>query len=318
MKFIVESTGKVLPGFWAEYVRVFNENFGAKFTSGDFEKKYRSPVLGGAIHAFCLTDDDKLIGATSILPLNYMVDGEIVTGGVSCDSFVDKDHRKKNPFLFRTLLAKVESHALEIGVNFVISVPNENSFLYTVHCCNWKLVGEYDFYIVPVGVRSRLGGNLIGRCASFLVSSVTRVFFLFGSSDGKETQKRIRICRDEPYLKYRLAQADYHRVIQEEREFIYRIYEEAGTPCAYLMDYQPRSPLVLHKALKYIFERNRKEIDIILFLGVDEVIHLPALKIPKCFEPRKMRFTIRLLNEKYSAALDIKNWELGILLMDTR
>jgi hypothetical protein len=318
MKIIVGRTTDVAPSLWQSYRAAFNGTFLSEFTESDFARKYASPPFGASLHALCTDDGGNVIGATSIVPLNYLVGEETVLGGVSCDSFVEKKHRKAAPFLFRTLLAKVESYARENGVNFVIAVPNENSFLYMVRLCDWKLIGEYEFYVVPAGAGRWLGENLFGRLASCMVSAMTRALFRVGKCDGAIARKPVRVRQDPEFVSYRLAQASYYRMTVRQVTFVYRLINEAGTKCAYLIDYQPRSASALHIAIEHVFTRHRKEIDLILFLGRERNTRLPIMRVPARFRPRNMRFIVRLLNEAHGSVLDINNWELGIILMDTR
>jgi hypothetical protein len=318
MKYIVKNTRSLDSVFWKGYKEVFNETFGTSFTEAGFASKYASPTLGESFHALCFNDDGALLGATSIVPLNYSIDGEKVLGGLSCDSFVIKNQRRENPFMLRALLSNVESYASDNGVKFVIAVPNENSYRYTTRFCKWIMIGEYEFYCVPVGVRTIAGHNIIGGCISLLVSKVAQLLISIGRYSRVAVDKRIKIIQDESYLGYRLNQAKYYYTQKSGYNFIYRIYNESGVMSAYLLDCQPRSPLGFRFALQHILKQHNKEIDVILHLGIEKNLSLPVLKIPKKFKPRAMRFLVRILDEKYNCILNIDNWELGIILMDTR
>jgi len=318
MKYIVKNTQSLDALFWKVYKEAFNETFGTSFTEEGFAIKYASPALGESFHALCFDNDGALLGATSIVPINYYIDGEKVLGGLSCDSFVIKNQRRENPFMLRALLENAESYASTNGIKFVIAVPNENSYRYTTRLCNWIMIGEYEFYCVPVGVRRLVGNNIIGRCISLLVSRVARLIISIGGYSSVGVNKRVKIAQDESYLSYRLAQAKYYYIKKDGYNFIYRIYNESGVMCAYLLDCQPRSPLVLRLAFKYILKHHDEEIDVILHLGIEQKPGLPVLEIPQKLKPRAMRFLARVLDEKYNCILNINNWELGIILMDTR
>lgn len=92
-----------------------------------FDWQYRKNPNGKAIILLAYEDSNNmLIGTSSILPLNLVINGEIIHSSLACNVQVHPDYRKKN--IFSNLLSSMPNNAMDSSIYSLFAIPNDNSF----------------------------------------------------------------------------------------------------------------------------------------------------------------------------------------------
>jgi len=93
-----------------------------------FDWQYRDSPYGKAVVLLSRDNNlnDMLVGTHTLIPLELIVDGEIITSSVCCNVQIHPDYRKKH--IFSNLLSSVPDSALTHNINSMFGIPNDNSF----------------------------------------------------------------------------------------------------------------------------------------------------------------------------------------------
>jgi hypothetical protein len=321
MNVVTKTTNELSGPFLSEYTEKFNCVFSTRFTVDDFIRKYRSPVLGYSVHSVALDDQGQIAGMNTIIPIEFEYLGKRVIWGLNCDTFVVSESRGDLRMLV-ALLSESAKVARAHGVELLFGIPNENSYLCFSKLMRWQDIGLYEFYALPIRM-----GNVIGKWKWLnpLSVAISGGLVFFGrcvrrlKSGPAAEIKPIRVLRSSKYWDYRLQQGKYEFVrLSDDEYYVYRNLTEFGARCSYIVDYQPRSNVLLEKAVQHIHQTHGSQLDLILFVGQLESPACNLVRIPPRFRPRKLRQYVKVLSGDYGEALLMKHWELGIILMDTR
>ncbi|MGI0073228.1 MAG: GNAT family N-acetyltransferase [Nitrosotalea sp.] len=93
-----------------------------------FDWQYRQNPQGKAVISLAKNGQDNnsiIIGVEAILPMKLMVDQQIVTGALSCNSAVDPNYRKKG--IFSQLISSIQEKSIERGISCIYGVANDKS-----------------------------------------------------------------------------------------------------------------------------------------------------------------------------------------------
>ena len=93
-----------------------------------FDWQYRDSPYGKAIVLLSRDNNSNnmLVGTHTLIPLELIVDGEIITSSICCNVQIHPDYRKKH--IFSNLLLSVPDYALTHNINSFFGIPNDNSF----------------------------------------------------------------------------------------------------------------------------------------------------------------------------------------------
>jgi len=92
-----------------------------------FDWQYRDNPNGKALVLLARDDsNNQIIGTNTIIPLELIVDGEIITSSLACNVQVHPDYRKKR--IISKLLLSMPESALANDIHSLFAIPNDNSF----------------------------------------------------------------------------------------------------------------------------------------------------------------------------------------------
>ena len=107
---------------------------------------------------------------------------------------------------------------------------------------------------------------------------------------------------------------NYSIVHLPDLDFVYKVEDYEGTRAAFLIDVTQKSAKNFCKAAKYIWKQEKKNCDIVLYVGVLPFGCTGFIKIPRKYEPKKFNFTAVLnstiINKKEFN--DINNWDMNL------
>jgi len=312
-------TKDVPESIWKSYIENFNFVFNKSFDLDHFINKYDS-YSNNSYHSFLIARN-KVVAATSIVPMKYWINKKKIIVGLVVDLFVVKEHRK-DPLIILKLYSELKK-IIKNEISIVIAVPNINSVRYFLNILKFKQVGNLNYKIFPVNIGniSFNGNKLINKFSQlfseihFFINKINSIFLV------SEDKPKIYLDLNNKFLKNRFN-GPYENYCKENYRFNYRIEIENGTKTAYLIYFdfngKPNFKALLY-AVKFI--KNKEDIDLILYVGSLTFCQTLMLKVPKFLEPKALPFIYENINLSLSQ-LDIvdnfKNWDFSLINYDVR
>ena len=300
----------------ALFGRVFNKNMAL----GEFDNKYAGSVMNYSYHGL-MADNGTIVGGYSAIPFKYRFFGKDHMFALSVDTMIDEKYRG-DPFALKKMANMVYDALKRDGIPFVFGFPNENVYLIRKKVLKWEDVGELDYYILPVRI-----GAVARRLRIFNV--VSGIFARLINLVPGEVDRRIRAegaecavekVNDQEFVKYRYAGG--YKIIKFNGGpyFAYKVFLEDNVRTAYLVDVFPLQKELVERAVRYIFESEGANIDVILYVGKLRSSPLNLFRAPKKIEPRKMRMAGRILIDSMidRRVFDINNWNVNLSNFDVR
>lgn len=305
---------------WLSYLDSFNTVFGLKHSLDHFQRKYRSPVSGYSYHAFLTLQEsnDDIVGALTVIPFEYHVFGTNKTIGLVVDVFIREGYRH-DPFSLKIMFQKVKEQLIQDRIDFIVAVPNDTAYPFWKNIVKLKEITTIPYYLMPIRI-----GNLAGGKKAFNLFSIPFVFawcagfrLLSSFFSREKKQKEISLIRSEQFFSYRFPE-DYQVVTKKHGCFYYRVYNENGISTVYLVEFFPRTPLLLSSALLHLAINVKA--DVILFVGMAPFFYPGWFRTPKRFEPKVLPLMgMSLLTESFNPELfRFSNWDFGLVNYDVR
>lgn len=306
---------------WASYCEAFNQVFERDYTLAYFRQKYQVTIDGCSYHSF-LTDEDKIVGACTVIPYKYIVEGRSVRVGLVVDVFILTEYREDPYSLFR-MYKLLKKELVNNNIAFTIAVPNDIAYPFWKSIVKWKDVGLLSYYTLPVKL-----GNVLGKYKSMLnaINSIglSVLLPLSGLIISKEKDAVIRIDRSVSLLEEHRYTSD-HKTLQIDNTFFsYRIISEHGVVTCYLIDFynlksKRKDNGSLRKAVAEIIKI--KEVDLIVFVGQLRMFQGLLFKVPFTKEPKHLYFMSDVIRPEMADAAviqSINNWDFGLFNYDVR
>ena len=287
--------------------------------------KYHSNHYGYSFHALCY-EDDNLIGFISAIPFKYKYHDENITVALTSDIFI-KEEARGDFTLFAQLYKRLKESCLPENIVCFLGVANENAYTYSVRILRCKEVMTLPYWILPV----RAGGILKKKCGVLLnVFSVSFSFLALWCNqlvsmifNSRANTPACSIVVDDLFLHYRLADSRYQNIIDGRYGFTYRITNDEGVKCAYILFLSQngtRTYRALCKCVSYIL--HHESVDMIMFNGTLNLKQGLLLKTPKRFEPRALHLTVNFLTKgfetQYSDIMQPNGIDFTLLNLDVR
>lgn len=306
---------------WASYCEAFNQVFEKDYTLGYFRQKYLVTIDGCSYHSF-LTDEAKIVGACTVIPYNYIVEGRVVRVGLVVDVFILTEYREDPYSLFR-MYKLLKKELVNHNIAFTVAVPNDIAYPFWKSIVKWKDVGLLTYYTLPVKL-----GNVLGKYKAFLntINSIglSVLMPLSGLLISNEKDTVIRIDRSVSLLEEHRYTSDHKILTIENAFFSYRIISEHGIVTCYLIDFyniksKRKDTGSLRRAVVEIIKN--EEIDLIIYVGQLRMSQGLLFKVPFSKEPKHLYFMSDVvMPEIVNAAVigDIANWDFGLYNYDVR
>ena len=310
---------------WIRIVAGSNRSFDRQTTKERLLILYNSNCFGYSFHAVCY-ENDSIIGFTSILPFQYVHNERTFKAGINGGSYVLKEYRN-DAFILKDMLDALKEECAGNDFSVFLGVPNKNTYKYLVVFSGFKLIGNLNYYALPVNLFTVLKKeklkfldvipSLFFRAYCF----INLVFSHICNSKGKISEYRLLITAD--FHKTRFSASRYTFVEKQNVKFWYRIVDEAGIITAYLMDFREnecRTNKALCAAVWYIVRKEK--IGILLYVGTLRMKQVLLLKTPSRFQPKKLPLMYSLLDidnkEQYDSMANIKLWDFSLMNFDGR
>lgn len=293
----------------------FNEVFSLNRPFEVMMNQYTQNPLGYSYHNV-VYDDDVIIGHTANVPSYYWVNGEKIEVVNGVDTFIKKEYRDGSIFLdhFTSTFQDLKERDIKMQFGF----PDAKVMKLYAKTRIVKKIGEMQTYILPY----RIGGikpslKLFNIFTEAFAWSYVYITGLFAS----KKIRKFKIEKDaESYnaTRYKRMDGAYQIVRDGDLEFFYKCMPFKGVRAAFLIDVTGKSAKHFNQAVKYILKHNRKEFDVILYVGNLYFSNTGLIKVPQKFAPKQFNFTIKFFDKGFNNQIvnDIRNWDVNLATYD--
>lgn len=285
-----------------EYTISFNQAFSQNKEVDFFLKKYLNSPLDYSFHSFAI-NEKKIVAACTIIPYEYKISERDVLIGLVVDTFILKEHRKKDPFLLLKMYKSLKSEIRKNKLIATVSVPNLNAYDYWKKIVKCQDLMNLNYYIT-------LNNKMI---LNFL--QIINKFILRNNS---QSQKKIRVVKNKKFYKQRLI--FNHKIYENDNHrSIFTFHSEKNKNIAYLIDFYniKTNKKDLGSLIFSIENIKNNNADIIIYVGKIDLNQLLLIKIPSFLEPKKLNVIIDNF-ENHEELLINDNWDFGLLNYDVR
>jgi hypothetical protein len=316
MQYLGKTTNDLTEKEFSELSDLFNHVFHKDISSAFLKRKYSSPLFEFSYHGLMYNDNGTIVGALTFIPFLYQFFDVKVIAGLAVDLMVHEHYRKD-------LLSVRQMHDMAIrrsgnSLDFVFAVPNSNSFLYYTKILRWREIGRLNYYIQVLNIsalkRKLSALNLASGSVSFFLNFLQANF---GGNIRDQKQPVSKVC-DELYMTYRYNKR-YNEIIRDSNTAYYSIEDESGINTAYVIDLFPLTKKWLGNVVNLIHKREKKNIDVIIYIGnaINNPVNL--IKVPRKLEPRGLTLIANNLSNKVDSRIyDIANWHFNLADLDVR
>lgn len=261
-------------------------------------------------------DDDRVIGHICAIPNYYWCNGEKVIFVDGVDAFIYKEYRDGEIFLNQ--LQSYFGHMKKIGVKLMLGFPDAKVMKLYAKTKVYTKIGEMQTYILPYrigGIKASL--KVFNWASEAFAWSYVWLTGLFASKDIAQ----FKIEKDTESFnatRYKRMDGNYQIVREGNLEFFYKVMPFKGVRAAFLIDVTGKSAKHFNQAVKYILKHDRKDFDLILYVGNLYFRNSGLIKVPQRFAPKQFNFIIKFFDKSYNNDMvkDIKNWDVNLASYD--
>lgn len=316
MEILVKKTFELLDDEIAAIYNLFDEVFGQKRVVATFRENYSNTPLGYSYHSILLSDDGETIGFHSCMPFYYRKNGEQFMAALGIDSMVKKEYR--DFFNFHDMIVQCQKRLKEDGCVLRIGFPNDNSYPVLKKGLKHRDIGKLTTYCMIRNV-SAVKPGLSGL--NFLSRGLSRLQYLCSFLSVGNKQYNFKYHKDRPTfdkVRYKWFGGHYERTNVKDSAIVYKIELYNGVETAFLLDVYPLSRSAFESAIRYIYRKERKKIDMIIYVGALPFTPISLITVPHRYEPKHFNFTCKPLVKDYfdDSLYDIRNWEVNLSSYD--
>ncbi|MGK4076602.1 GNAT family N-acetyltransferase [Bacteroides sp. CACC 737] len=316
MEILVKKTFELQDEEIVAIYALFDEVFGQKRDVATFRENYSNTPLGYSYHSILLSDDGETIGFHSCMPFYYRKNGEQFMAALGIDSMVKKEHR--DFFNFHDMIVQCQKRLKEDGCVLRIGFPNDNSYPVLKKGLKHHDIGRLTTYCMIRNI-SAVKHGLSGL--NFLSRGLSRLQYLcsflsVGNKPYNFKYHKDRLTFDK--VRYKWFGGHYKRVSVKDLTFVYKIELYNGVEAAFLLDVYPLSKSAFESAVRYIYRKERKKVDVIIYVGALPFTPIGLITVPHRYEPKHFNFTCKPLVKDYfdNSLYDIRNWEVNLSSYD--
>lgn len=299
---------------------LFREVFNKKKSIESFNRQFCSTPTSWSLHGL-LTDNGKIVGCYTAVPVKYRFFGEEHLFALSVDTMIKRQYRG-DPFKIMKMAQLVYEGLAKEGISFIYGFPKNDKVMTLLEkLLKWKKIGALEFYVLPINidvVKPSLG------CLKWPVKAFTEVLTLlcnlFISKKFRHLDFNIEKVNDDSFIQYRY---DNEYVLIKTKSygyFCFRIWNEDGIKTAYIIDVFPLNRNNLETAVNYIYKNYKNSADLIMYVGKLDFAPRNLFKVPAKYNPKKVNMGGRILSVKGvdDRIFDSTNWHVNLSDFDVR
>lgn len=312
MEFVTKGTTELSREELQQLKELFEEVFERPSSVEGFIKSYTSNYLGYSYHTLIIKEG-RIVGSNSLVPINYSIDGKVFRFVNSGGTMISKTCRGIENFY--DMIKESYRNAESEGFIACTGFPNDNSYPLFKGIKLMKDIGKMHTYILPYrvgGIKKKLVWlNLFSRlfCRCYVI--------ICGIIASKEAAN-FKIHKDHGTFddyRYKKAEGSYIPLNIGKGKAYYRVTDHDGVRTAFIVDVTEKSAKNFQRTVKEIMKRERKNMDLILYVGNLPFGNHGLIKVPRKYEPKNFNFTGHIFDEKFidkNVFFDINNWDVNL------
>lgn len=295
---------------------LFERVFEKPMTLESFEQKFEKNQSGFSYHGL-MVDEEKIVGCYSAIPYKYNYFGKKTVFGLSVDTMIAEACRG-NPFNLKKMANLVYDGLKADGIPFVFGFPNDNVYLVRKKILKWQDIGRLDFYILPISIgaiKSKLAPlNVLSRIFAEMINT------LAGPKTANDNNYNIEKINNKTYRDGRYDASYSVKILDKDSYFVYKIYDEEGVKTAFMLDVYPLCKSNLEKAVKELHNKEKNNIDLIMYIGHLDFRVKNLFRVPEKYQPKSIYMSGKILIDSMidERVFDIKNWNVNLSNYDVR
>lgn len=295
MEFVTKKTIELSREEKVQIAKLFEEVFESPCRPEGFEKSYVCNYLGYSYHTL-FKDDGAIVGVNSMVPIEYEVDGKTMPFVNSGGTMISKSHRGIDNFcdLIDESYAFIEKEGYKAYVGF----PNDNSYPLYIGMGMMEDIGKMYTYMLPFrvgGVKKNLA--MLNPLSKLFCRCYTMVDNWMASKEVAEFRIKKEHASFDGY-RYKKNEGAYCVIELGKGKAYYRVTNHEGVRTAFIVDVTEKSAKNFCKVCKEIWKREKRNIDLILYVGNLPFKHHGMIRIPRKYEPKNFNFTGHIFDEK--------------------
>lgn len=316
MEYIAKTSAELSEKDFSDLAGLFNHVFNRNIEASLLKQKYNSPHTGFSYHGLMYSDSGSIVGALTFIPFTYSFYGIPVVMGSAADLMIHENYRKDLLSVKRMYDLAMEKSANTL--DFLYAIPNSNAYLYWTKFLKWQDIGRLDYYVQILNI-SKIRSGLRGLdWLSGFFSASTNYVISDKEKYSEDHKYPIYKLTDEAYMKYRF-EGNYSIIGNPSRYAYYSIVDEDRIKTAYIIDIFPSCKGWLGSVVKEIYTREKRGIDIIIYISSKIITPVNLLKVPRRFEPRSLDFIGKILSSRVDDRIyNIDNWFFNLSNFDVR
>jgi len=298
-----------------QYCKLYSDVFKRTKYIKLFDRQFLNNHKGYGYHVFYMCDE-KMVGAYSVIPVEYKMNGEKLSVGLVVDTMIHEDYRT-DLFMVKKMSKILYPEMTKDGIQFLLGFPNKKIYKYRLRLLKWSTMNNLSFYILPVNPKA-FSPWISLLNPFFQLGNIISMFIIKLLASKKIIERPAEKVLNDDFMKFRYSQNYTQIDCSDTCKAAYIVYKEDNKNIAYLMDFYPVSQKNFYLAMRKTAKTAGKKIDGVIYVG-----NLPfysILKIPSFQEPRKVHVAGFILDNNLNNTFmfNIKNWQISLADFDVR
>lgn len=320
MKIVCKKTTELT----AEEKQQICDCFGAVFEGHtksllDFENEFMNTCLGYSFHTMLKSDEGIVVGLYAVIPFDYMYQGSKQLFAIGVDFMIRKDFRND----FKNVMG-ICGESMKFtkanGVTCIFAFPNDLSHQLNTRILRMKDIGKLYTYILPYKV-----GDAKPKLKALNFGSMLFSWLMLGVSalDFRKTKYSTMFERDRSTFdntRYKWFNPSEYRFYKDgDMSCSWKVADFEGVKAAFLMDFYPVSSSNFNKAVRAMFNAEKSNVGIFLYVGNLPFVTTSMVNIPLKYAPKNFNFVAQVLDKSKVASDDVfnvNNWDVNLASYD--
>ena len=312
MEILVKKTTDLTSSEQGQLLCLFREVFCKERPLLHFRNQYLQNPIGYSYHALML-EEGNIVGSISYIPSYYVMQDKTYLFVLAVDAMVSSVHRSFSSFY--NMVSSAYGYLKEQNVTAVYAFPNDTSFPIYAKSKLMTNIGNLNVYCLPL----RVGGlkkplrilNFLSIFSSFFYAYITSLF----ASNKVANYNIAKQASSYNQTRYQRLDGDYRIVSHRNVSFTYRVMNYEGVRTAFLLDVFEKSAKNFNTATRYILQKERQNMDILLYVGVLPFRRHGLIKLNERFSPKNFHFMGTLLerdNIDKTSFFNFPKWDVNL------
>lgn len=285
----------------------------------EFNNIFLNTCTGYSLHTMLKSDDDIVVGLYTVVPFDYIFNGENQLFCIGVDFMIRKDYR--NDFKNVMSICKESmKYAKDNGITCIFAFPNDLSYQLNTRILRMKDVGKLYTYILPYKVGDAKPSLKALNLGSMLFS---RLMLGCSTLDYRKTLSNPIIHRNRNTFdktRYKWFKPEEYRFYNDkEMSCTWKCADFEGIKAAFLMDVFPMNAKNFNKATREMFKAEKDYVGLFLYVGNLPFTPTSMIKIPLKYAPKNFNFVAQVLDKtKVDADMifNMDDWDVNLSSYD--